>query len=632
MATVKVNKGTATVSKKTSTSTGGTSSKSTSGSVSSGGRTSSSTYKGVTTTNRYDGNNHLISSTTGNSAGTNTPSKPASSGNLSYKPGNVYGNRQTAFTWNDNGTAKTTFSDANNWKDAYNAAVKNGDISSGAKLSQAFSYGVGDVRGGTNSRKGSAYSTNGSGTIFDKAGGTNKDYMEALAREAAMAGQGNSFNNGNTLANYYSAMNDMYNYYHSLGDEQKANFRKSNGTDQTWALYDAMNTLDSGYKPTEENPLKAAQGQTALNGVLNGTYNTNGTVQTPQAGYSLPEYKGMTRSDIEDMYDNIYGNLKDSQNGYMDAIRANYDAQIADTRDTYDKAGRSAYTDWEINKRLLPQQLAANGITGGATESSLLAGQMNLQNILNENATAQDKAIRDLQNGYNEKYAEANNNLAQQYSALQQSMISAIQQAQAAENSYNQWVAEYWAARTDADRSYYMQKAQQSLAEREFAYQKFQDSKESAEKVRQFNVSTALSLSDYEKLKSLGYDTTWLKQNNDMTYKDSQLDQQLKQAQLQATLAKINGGSVGSVSKTSRHTSVNKGSDNDAGKPLATGNVITAKAGTPYLMDSQVKADSIIQDAYDRFKSDVAKKNALEWLVETGKVTDSQIKSWMSRN
>ena len=93
MATVKVNKGTATVSKKTSTSTGGTSSKSTSGSVSSGGRTSSSTYKGVTTTNRYDGNNHLISSTTGNSAGTNTPSKPASSGNLSYKPGNVYGNR-----------------------------------------------------------------------------------------------------------------------------------------------------------------------------------------------------------------------------------------------------------------------------------------------------------------------------------------------------------------------------------------------------------------------------------------------------------------------------------------------------------------------------------------------------------
>ena len=168
-------------------------------------------------------------------------------------------------------------------------------------------------------------------------------------------------------------------------------------------------------------------------------------------------------------------------------------------------------------------------------------------------------------------------------------MISAIQQAQAAENSYNQWVAEYWAARTDADRSYYMQKAQQSLAEREFAYQKFQDSKENAEKVRQFNVSTALSLSDYEKLKSLGYDTTWLKQNNDMTYKDSQLDQQLKQAQLQATLAKINGGSVGSVSKTSRHTSVNKGSDNDSGKPLATGNVITAKAGTPYLMGSKTK-------------------------------------------
>ena len=119
---------------------------------------------------------------------------------------------------------------------------------------------------------------------------------------------------------------------------------------------------------------------------------------------------------------------------------------------------------------------------------------MNLQNILNENATAQDKAIRDLQNGYNEKYAEANNNLAQQYSALQQSMISAIQQAQAAENSYNQWVAEYRAARTDADRSYAYQQAQQALAEREFAYQQAQDAKENAEKVRQFNVSTALSL------------------------------------------------------------------------------------------------------------------------------------------
>lgn len=83
---------------------------------------------------------------------------------------------------------------------------------------------------------------------------------------------------------------------------------------------------------------------------------------------------------------------------------------------------------------------------------------------------------------------------------------------------------------------------------------------------------------------------------------------------------------------TNRHTSVNKGSDNDEGKPLATGNVITAKAGTPYLMDSQVKVDSIIQDAYDRFKSQVAKDNTLDWLIGTGKVTHSQVQSWLNRN
>lgn len=65
--------------------------------------------------------------------------------------------------------------------------------SSGNRISSSTYKGVTTTnKYDSNNRLISSTKSNSAGTS-----GTNKDYMEALVREAAMAGQGNSFNNGN---------------------------------------------------------------------------------------------------------------------------------------------------------------------------------------------------------------------------------------------------------------------------------------------------------------------------------------------------------------------------------------------------------------------------------------------------
>ena len=109
-----------------------------------------------------------VAKKTGSSSGGGS----SSSGSLNYNRGNEYTNRETAFTWNDNGVNKTTYSKSNNYQDALAEAVAKGQLSSGAKLQTGVSYGVGNTAGGASTRKGSG----GSNLEPHQAAGENRTY------------------------------------------------------------------------------------------------------------------------------------------------------------------------------------------------------------------------------------------------------------------------------------------------------------------------------------------------------------------------------------------------------------------------------------------------------------------------
>lgn len=80
-------------------------------------------------------------------------------------------------------------------------------------------------------------------------------------------------------------------------------------------------------------------------------------------------------------------------------------AQRGDINSAHDDAARQAYISYMQGQKAAPQQLAALGMTGGASESSLIAANTGYQNNLNNVNTARgkamngiDTAITDLQN------------------------------------------------------------------------------------------------------------------------------------------------------------------------------------------------------------------------------------------
>lgn len=71
-------------------------------------------------------------------------------------------------------------------------------------------------------------------------------------------------------------------------------------------------------------------------------------------------------------------------------------AQRGDVNTLYDDAARQAYISHMQGQRAMPGQLAALGMTGGASESSMLQAQAAYQNNLNSVNTARGKAMNDI--------------------------------------------------------------------------------------------------------------------------------------------------------------------------------------------------------------------------------------------
>lgn len=104
--------------------------------------------------------------------------------------------------------------------------------------------------------------------------------------------------------------------------------------------------------------------------------------------------------------DQIRKNYANQLSAFDAQRKAEADRANAAANRQYDNIQRSNYVDYRMNRRDMPEQLARQGITGGASETSLLRGQTNYEN---------NRAATELQRGsrlgeINNAYLDALNN------------------------------------------------------------------------------------------------------------------------------------------------------------------------------------------------------------------------------
>lgn len=279
------------------------------------------------------------------------------------------------------------------------------------------------------------------------------------------------------------------------------------------------------------------------NGYTNAIYGqtvqqTVPVVQQQMPMVEMPEYIGMTQEDIQAQYADMAAQLAAARQQQLNlTLQQSQAAQDAASAE-YDDLARQAYILKRQQEMALPQQLSAMGISGGGSESANMQLQANYQNNLNNNEKARQRMMQDYALQNLAARTQANTDISGFYADANQSALNAWQNEQANKNAWNQWAANY-----QLSQQQYANDLAQQQYQNQFAQQQYQD------ELKQQQINLALQMGDYNKLKALGYDTTYLQR-----LQDAELNQlALEALYTQAQTAKVNG-SVKSGSGGGKYT------------------------------------------------------------------------------
>lgn len=135
---------------------------------------------------------------------------------------------------------------------------------------------------------------------------------------------------------------------------------------------------------------------------------------------------------------NAYGqarNYYDSNlNATKDTLRRSYDASKSDIDADAEASLREAYINNMLNRKNLQQALTAQGLNGGASETTQASMLNNYGSARNEIETQQAKNLADLLRTYNDNLSSAQNAWSSQMASLE---LQKMQQLQQAENALN---------------------------------------------------------------------------------------------------------------------------------------------------------------------------------------------------
>lgn len=320
------------------------------------------------------------------------------------------------------------------------------------------------------------------------------------------------------------------------------------------------------------------------NGYTNQIYSNYQNIQSaPAAGQmvqqaAIPEYQGMTKDELYEGYNEAAENLEAQRKALLNLTLQQSQAAQDQANTGYDEMARQAYILRRQQEMALPQQLAAMGISGGGSETANLQLAANYQNNLNANEQQRQQMMKDYALQKLQAQTQANSDIAGYYADAQQNAMGAWQNEMANQNAWNQWAASY----------------QQGLREYQDQLNNLTYDQLQANKEQQINL--ALQLGDYNKLKALGYDTTYLKRMQDAELEKLALDALYSRAQIAKVNGSVKSGSGGGTKKSSgggRSSSKSKDSDGKE-KEMELGNKVGSSwiyvPGYGRIGDSEIEA------------------------------------------
>lgn len=162
------------------------------------------------------------------------------------------------------------------------------------------------------------------------------------------------------------------------------------------------------------NSLASSAAQGATNGNMLGAYNTLLQSYAQQQANAL----AARREAAQNAYNRGMSTLNDAYNTKVNSLRSNYDSTIGQLQNDFnlsssninndaERALREAYTNKMLSSKNLQQQLAAQGISGGASESTMAGLLNNYGNARNKIETTKAGNLASLENQYNSNRSNA---------------------------------------------------------------------------------------------------------------------------------------------------------------------------------------------------------------------------------
>ena len=448
-------------------------------------------YKNTSSVNR---NNYVIGQDGGSDKYTYNPDDEYIknlSQSLDYDPNHLrgyadptgyYTTRQNAFVWEmPDGTKKTTYSNATNYNQALKDAISAGQLTDGAKLLRADTYG-------TSSLTGDSYN------------------YGVTAGAGHKSGFGDGYEGGRYTSDKQYAHNyDMNNMQlEFLSGRDNMNY-KNKYSDLAYSGNGMTNAYDKGTQFAGQGGIMGDYGVEGPN--MDDIYANYGTTNSG--------YVGLTKDDIESQMNDAYEGYMDAVNERNDALAAAYASQIEQLKQAAEEEQRANYINYKLAGLNMPAQMQAAGINGGIAESTLAGLESDYMKNYNSTAGTLTNAINQLNIAQNNAIAEGNMEAANMYAQMQQNSLSLQMQAAQAENAYNQWVQEMAFARNQWE-------YEQARYNAEMAAREQQEAEDRALSELKYMAELGIKVGDTSYLQSMGFDTSYLDRYNDLTLQEKQ--------------------------------------------------------------------------------------------------------------
>lgn len=264
-----------------------------------------------------------------------------------------------------------------------------------------------------------------------------------------------------------SSSSDLYGGYNSLNELKEANRARYNAaTANSTSISDYLKSNGAGNVGRYDN------------GTAGGTNVSSASDVNPYDAYA---------ERLQKEYDE-QRDLIEKQNRLAVEQGVNrLNAQKNNINQSADDNARQAYIMHMQQKKALPQQLASQGVTGGATETASLGLASDYQNNVNTINQNRANSIQDIDNAIVDLQNTGDLNTVEQVLANNQAALNAYKEAFAQKQAYNQWATNFNANRSDTaweqaykDKAYKDSMAQQEL-ENQWYERNYNDSQKKEE-------------------------------------------------------------------------------------------------------------------------------------------------------